>query len=222
MKKCSLYFAKLILWIFNLLSLLIGLTFIGLGSWILVSLKDYEDFLENQIISAPIILITTGAVIVVVSFFGCYGSWRESRCLLKTFSACLFVIIILELAFGCLAAVYFGDFENAIRNEMIDTMNLIRDSDDSEWVKQSWDAMQDELSCCGVGGPRDWITMAQTKIPESCGSNTVGCFSALTDFVGEHTKTLIGLAFGLLSIEILGIILAVCLDVGISREYYGY
>lgn len=57
----------------------------------------------------------------------------------------MFVIIILELAFGCLAAVYFGDFENAIRNEMIDTMNLIRDSDDSEWVKQSWDAMQEEV-----------------------------------------------------------------------------
>lgn len=68
---------------------LIGLTFIGLGSWILLSLKDYEDFLENQIISAPIILITTGAVIVVVSFFGCYGAWRESRCLLKTVSESL-------------------------------------------------------------------------------------------------------------------------------------
>lgn len=60
-----------------------GSCFLGLGLWLKLSYEGYASLLpENAGLSADCILITFGVLSLIISFFGCCGSWFQSRCLL--------------------------------------------------------------------------------------------------------------------------------------------
>lgn len=60
-----------------------GILLIVVGSILNVQFKDYLDFQGNTSISnSAIFIITFGVSITVISFFGCTGSLRESRCMM--------------------------------------------------------------------------------------------------------------------------------------------
>lgn len=64
-----------------------GSCFLGLGLWLRLSYEGYASLLpENAGLSADCILMTFGVLSLVISFFGCCGSWFQSRCLLSIVS----------------------------------------------------------------------------------------------------------------------------------------
>lgn len=70
-----------------------GSCFLGLGLWLKLSYEGYASLLpENAGLSADCILITFGVLSLIISFFGCCGSWFQSRCL-------LIMVNILEIFF---------------------------------------------------------------------------------------------------------------------------
>ncbi|CAH0556035.1 unnamed protein product [Brassicogethes aeneus] len=137
MKSCSLSFIKLLLFVFNIVFCIIGIAFIGVGAYILTSLKDVKTFLDTGIIHSSGILIATGVIIFVISFFGCCGAKRESRCMLNTFIAFLVAVIILEIAVGVMAALYKQNFKDAFKDAMTKS---IQDKNNPD--KDAWDGIQ--------------------------------------------------------------------------------
>lgn len=69
-------------WI-NLIFWLCGCAFLGIGLWLRFSHEGYATLLpQHAALSADSLLITVGVMSFVVAFFGCCGSWFESRFLL--------------------------------------------------------------------------------------------------------------------------------------------
>lgn len=72
-----------------------GSLFLALGIWLKLSYQGYATLLPNHIfLSADTIFIIIGVLSFVVTFFGCCGSWFESRCCLILVSRdCLLLLL---------------------------------------------------------------------------------------------------------------------------------
>lgn len=67
---------------FNFLQLC-GCAFLGVGVWLHLSYEGYATLYPSHSgLSADKICIFLGSMAMIISFFGCLGSWCESRCCL--------------------------------------------------------------------------------------------------------------------------------------------
>lgn len=58
---------------------------LGVGGWLYHSHNGYTTLLpQYALVGADSLLLSIGAALFVVTFFGCCGSWCQSRCLLVT------------------------------------------------------------------------------------------------------------------------------------------
>lgn len=67
----------------NILIWICGCGFLGLGLWLHFSYKGYATLLpEHAFLSADALFLSVGALSLLISFFGCCGSWFQSRALI--------------------------------------------------------------------------------------------------------------------------------------------
>ncbi|XP_068800178.1 tetraspanin-33 isoform X2 [Struthio camelus] len=69
-------------------------------------LKHAEAAMACLAVDPAILLIVVGVLMFLITFCGCIGSLRENICLLQTFSVCLTVVFLLQLAAGVLGFVF--------------------------------------------------------------------------------------------------------------------
>ncbi|XP_012892687.1 PREDICTED: tetraspanin-33-like [Dipodomys ordii] len=69
-------------------------------------MKHAEAALACLAVDPAILLIVVGVLMFLLTFCGCIGSLRENICLLQTFSLCLTIVFLLQLAAGVLGFVF--------------------------------------------------------------------------------------------------------------------
>lgn len=68
---------------FAFLLQLCGSAFLGIGIWLHMSYQGYATLYPQHLgLSADALFITIGSLSLLISFFGCCGSWFENRCCL--------------------------------------------------------------------------------------------------------------------------------------------
>ncbi|CAG9860725.1 unnamed protein product [Phyllotreta striolata] len=234
MENCGMSLIKYLLFIFNFLFALSGLGVIITGAVVLSNVSDFNHFLSSDLLGPPVVLIVAGVIVFVIAFLGCFGAIKESYNMLMAFGGLLIIIFIMEIAVGVTAAVYRKDFQENLKQSLLDSIKRYTNGDvDSE--KMPWHNVQQKLKCCGVNGPADWQGQ---NIPLSCCTEeqqqeTVqyctdygvgnymyqkGCFAYLTEQVEQNAKVLVGVGIGIAFIEIIGIVLACWLAFTIKKE----
>jgi len=64
---------------------LLGCAILGIGIWLQVSKGTYASLAPTyNVLSATILLIAAGILVLIVGFFGCCGAIMESKCMLVT------------------------------------------------------------------------------------------------------------------------------------------
>ncbi|KAI8488105.1 Tetraspanin-8 [Branchiostoma belcheri] len=112
---------KYLLFFFNFLFWVAGLFLVGVGIWIRVDdnalkiLHNLDNLDETVVYAGCYAFIGVGAVALVVGFFGCCGAVMENKCLLGTFFACLFVLLIAEVGVAIYAVVKKPDAEKFLK-----------------------------------------------------------------------------------------------------------
>ncbi|XP_023445919.1 tetraspanin-33 isoform X2 [Dasypus novemcinctus] len=104
-------------------------------------------------VDPAILLIVVGVLMFLLTFCGCIGSLRENICLLQTFSICLTVVFLLQLAAGVLGFV-FSDKARGKVSEIINNA-IVHYRDDLD-LQNLIDFGQKKFSCCGGISYRDW------------------------------------------------------------------
>lgn len=167
---------KYFLFATNFLIFILGLVVLGCGIWVLVDRPSFFDIIDRAseacgdgcdgfdaadislYTSAGYIMVVISAFVVLVSFFGCCGAWKESKCMLGTYFTIILALFIVMLVGAILG--YSGDFEKTIKNPLKKALNEYDDqpgTDDSKKaLKSIWNEVQKELKCCGVDGVNDW------------------------------------------------------------------
>ncbi|XP_053975816.1 CD63 antigen-like [Hylaeus anthracinus] len=224
---------KYLTFLFNLIFAITGIVFIAVGTVILVVYSGYNNFMDSWFFVAPVLMIVVGAVVFIVSFFGCCGAVKENHCMIITFSVLLLLIFALELGAGISGYMMRGKVQDMVESRMNTTMESYMTNDD---IHRSWDIMQHDLQCCGMISSNDWsrFGFVDNIVPNSCcrevpkGSecdlNSIyiyenGCMHNLQQAIEHNALILGGVGIGIAIIQLIGVIFACCLARSIRREY---
>ncbi|XP_065350125.1 tetraspanin-9-like [Cloeon dipterum] len=172
-------FAKGLLIFFNLLISINGLIILGVG----VFLKVQKDVATDDWNAQAIAFIFIGGTVFAISFLGCCGAVKKSKCMLYTFGSILIVIFILQTI---IAIVLLTSKDKIIEHLKYDVFaNATAENRENEVVK----SIQTNLKCCGINGTEDWGT-----VPDSCKYSEPGENESVvvyTDGCGEKIEALV-------------------------------
>ncbi|XP_063712647.1 tetraspanin-1-like [Symsagittifera roscoffensis] len=102
---CCLIITKVFFFIFSLV-ILVGAVFIFGLQFYALKLYDYNASAETYSISRVSVNLLGGAALLgILGFLGCYGTWKKSKCILYLFAVFLCIVIFAEVALCLLALV---------------------------------------------------------------------------------------------------------------------
>jgi len=175
---------KYILFAFNFIFVALGIVLLAVGISTKTGFSNHLKFIDPKVLNyPPNLFIAAGAIIFIIAFLGCYGSWRESHCMMITYSVLLALLLVLELAAAFSAFALKDDVEHIFRTGLEDSQSKYNTSATDDYgreVTQAWDAMQNEWKCCGTSNYTDWGLHSElTYVPDSCCiDDTKGCAQA--------------------------------------------
>jgi len=174
---CGATCAKIVLIIYNIIFLLSGLCLIGLGIWLVVDGRvqnlvslSYNGSNSNLLRNAAIILITMGALVVVISVIGFIGAITESVILLTIYIVFLVVIFCGEICGGVIAIAFKDKIVYSLKGILGEQLDKqLAQSSTSHYynpgpnntcftsdVGYFWDWAQITFKCCGINNNADF------------------------------------------------------------------
>ncbi|XP_052630533.1 tetraspanin-8 [Harpia harpyja] len=232
---------KYSMFIFNFLFWVCGSVILGVSVWIRVS-KDVQQELDidSSLFAGVDLLIAVGSIIMVLGFLGCCGAIKESRCMLLLFFIGLLLILILQVTGGILGAVYRSQIEASLNKTLLASVNSLQSStEESKVFQENFQKFERMNECCGLlNGPADW----GKNFNAASGSNKVcacepedrptdlcttfqgryvyktPCGEVIVKYLKDHLLIIMGIAFGLAVIEILGLGFSMSLYCQIQRK----
>lgn len=240
---CGKTFLRNVIYVFNLIFFLSGACFLGTGIYVMLSRHSFVSLLGGTMFPVTtFLLIGTGALILIISFIGCFGACQENRCLLFTYAFFLLLIFLLEAVAGVLSYMYNGVIHEELSRNLNKTMMENYKFDTS--ITTAIDEMQLEFRCCGAQSFEDWrhskwIKMSEDplKTPDSCckspsnlcaerdhpsNINYIGCSRRLEQVTKESLILIGGIGLGFCCIQVIGLIFACCLIRKIKESKYRY
>jgi len=194
--KYSFAFVNLLIWAF-------ACALLGIGIYALVGndMGKISELIGTDLLKGTaIIMIVAGTMIFLISFLGCCGAFKESKCLLGTFFCFVFILFILTAAGTVVGFVVgSGTILDDLSTELKKSITKYNQGD-KETV-EAFDYMQQQFTCCGADGPGDW-----TRKPDSCFTDntrtkpvfTEGCVTELKTFIEDNSKLFGGITIGVL------------------------
>ncbi|XP_014767493.1 CD9 antigen [Octopus bimaculoides] len=213
---CSENCMKYILFFFNLIIFILGIAGVALGSILLakkdlimkgldgIQMEDVLDGFSNDTIKAgAIVLIIASVVVVLIAFFGCFGAWKESSCLLGTYSTIMAVILTLQVAVFIMIIVARPKFEETIK----ESLQKLFDKSKSKEQKEIVERLFNENECCGIEKPSD-----VDKYNFVCKNKSwPGCYTKVKESISKNLPAAIGIAIAIILVQLFLIVFACCL-----------
>ena len=135
-----------------------GCAVLGIGIYALVDGADLVDIVESAdadvslkvFTSAAIILIVVSVFVVILTFFGCCGAIKESKCMLGTYFTlilAMFVVMIVGAVIG------YSQSMDEVRGAVEKSMKKFKDDVDADGVSKeekaitnAWNTLQGDVS----------------------------------------------------------------------------
>jgi CD63 antigen len=191
----------------NVLFLLAGAGLIAVGAYVIATNGGVlSDELSNTTPLA-IMLIVLGGFIFVVSFIGCCGAARESRCLLNTYAIILILLLGSQIAVGVYAFVHKGEVTAKLTQEFWDTKLTLAEQNQIE----------NDFKCCGWTQP-DQSGQCAGSNPNPPFPLSHTCAAAVLAWVHSSLFILALVALGVATIQVFGLIFSCCLSAAINAS----
>ena len=229
---CCAPLLSFFLYLFNLLFFLIGAAFVAFGTYVVVSMEIYINFLEeslrdkdNNLAIMTYSILIIGAVLLIVSFVGCIGLYKKNKCMMNTFTILLSFVLIGQIGLVALVYILKAHVYSIIENGMRKTLN---DRANGSNAKLFWDKVQGEFSCCGINDPNDWkngtIPATCCQIESSSCQETSkdlhksGCLKKFRGHLEDNMFLLGYIGIGIAAVEVITIITACLLANNYGRK----
>ncbi|KAK7108387.1 tetraspanin-33-like [Littorina saxatilis] len=170
--------AKYGLFVVNFLVWVAGGALMGVGTWSHIQRTSLAAF-DHVTVDIAYLLIGIGAVMFVVSLFGCVGALRENLCLLKSFIIAVVIVFVAQMVAGVLAFVLLDTVEDNMMDFVQRAVTTYHTPLADDNVDTAMDTLQREYSCCGGASYRDWeasplyncsslSSVTACEVPPSC------------------------------------------------------
>uniref|UniRef100_A0A0A9YU81 Tetraspanin n=1 Tax=Lygus hesperus TaxID=30085 RepID=A0A0A9YU81_LYGHE len=215
---------KFVLFVFNFLCALVGLTVLGVSIWMFLKSSNFNNVLHGEVSATVITMMVLGGVTFVIAFLGCCGAVKEDPCFITTYAILLTVILVGQLVVAGIAVYFFKG--KSLELEM--KKNLENAFGNYKENKKFIDDMQQEYHCCGYDGP----SSVTGDLPPSCCHNPsdVGlscprdqafpkdCRGPALGEMKHALKVIAITLFVIVGVELLCIICAFCVASSIRKE----
>ncbi|XP_043971735.1 CD82 antigen [Gambusia affinis] len=160
--------------VLNSVFLVLGLSVMGCGIWILFDSGSFLNVLSSEelkVVAAGLFII--GGVVALVSLTGCTGAALEKRFLLLVYLCFLIALVLGQLYVTVLLLLY----RNRIDGSLAQTVNNIisQYGNGSSRADRIMDNIQHFTNCCGVNGPDDWLKNSFIQTLNLTGRNVLPC-----------------------------------------------
>ncbi|KAM3927178.1 tetraspanin-7-like [Leptodactylus fuscus] len=236
---------KLSLMAFSFIFWAAGLTMVTVGIWAKISLEKYLVLSTNNYPNTPLILLVSGATVLLWGFLGCISAAVEKQCLLRIYGVFQLVVLFTGLAAGLSGLFYRRDIAEGFQSGL---QSAVLSYSEDEKKADALDAIQRALRCCGVHSYHDWIespwSLEQQEthlrhnngsVPSSCCKtrrgcrnnplllealtiHREGCFKKVCDFVSDNMFYIATVALGIAFMQIVGIVLSCLLATKITSQ----
>nr|XP_005988136.2 PREDICTED: tetraspanin-10 [Latimeria chalumnae] len=192
-------YMKYLMFLFNFFTVL-GIFILAVGIWGLI---DKESLVEEQIsyigTDPMLFFVLVGVIVSVMSFSGCMGALRENECLLKFFTLCIVLFVVLEVLGGIIVYTLRKQIWEHLENGIQMAVRRYQDDPDLRFII---DEIQMGLKCCGVKSYHDWernlYFNCSSPGVHACGVPASCCIDPLEN--GTVTNSQCG--FGTLHLEV--------------------
>jgi len=192
----------------NFLFMLFGLTLLGVGIYMFVTLTNVKSLLSMGL---PIALLIIGTFICMLSCFGCCGAIKRSKPLLLIYLALLLLIILAQILIGWYGYTQTSSLENDLYSQWKGASNSDRN------------ALQDEFNCCGFYNSTDYPgSNCNTTITPTTPTDLKGCEAKIKDLCKTYLKVIIVLGSIFAVIELIGLITSCLFYCCLSCCYESY
>ncbi|KAG9354983.1 hypothetical protein JZ751_001696 [Albula glossodonta] len=168
---CGIITSKTVLLLLSLIFWAAGGALAYVGSYVLRSYNNFDNFLEDKYTLIPAaIIIGVAVVMFIIGTVGCCATLRESKVGLGFF---LFIILLI-LAAEITAFVFGFIYRGRIKGDLEKTMTEVFQKYDGQSSEtRAVDYLQEQLQCCGVQNYTDWTRMPwfqshNSTVPTSC------------------------------------------------------
>lgn len=230
--------------ILNIFFLLIGLTLIGLGIWLVVSQNDFDFLTGTQYASGGVLIIIAGVITTIISAIGIVGGAGMWSGVLITYIVIMIVIVVLEIVAGILGFVFQDEIGDVAEERTLDAIRRYRVDNDTERendVNNFIEFLQDRFDCCGFNNSDDWFDSVffndTMMFPPSClcmpGTAAERCFEhpltqqiiysqacgdSLNDFLDDNLAAIAGIGTAVGVFELFGIGIAIGLCICVCKD----
>ncbi|XP_046904462.1 tetraspanin 36 [Hypomesus transpacificus] len=180
---CGIITSKSVLLLLSLIFWAAGGSLVYVGSYVIRSYNNFDNFLEDRFTLIPaIIIISVGVVMFAIGLVGCCATLKESKVGLSFFFLVILVVFAAEVAAMALGFLY----QSRIKGDLELSMNNVfmkYDGNNSE--TRAVDYLQRQLQCCGVQTYTNWtstpwFTGHNDSVPVSCcKANSTECTGRL-------------------------------------------
>lgn len=169
--SCGMKFTRILLFIFNIVFWLLGVTVLGVGIKSRVDGGSWEGLVKDKVITnAANLMIASGIIVAIIGFVGCCGAIKKNTCMLMSYAILIFLIFILEIAAGAYAYTKKDKVEKDLETNLKDVINNSygQELDADKLLTEAVDWFQQKVECCGIQTYEDWKRTAwykNTSIP---------------------------------------------------------
>jgi len=185
-------FFKVILYILNTLFLMLGIAILGLGAW---AVAEGEQYSITTTVAVSVIVL--GAVIFLISFFGCFGTWKVNKCILYTYAFLLLAILIILLVIGIVAFLNEDFLKGLASDGWNDSSNDTRS------------LIETRFNCCGFHNTTDRPYANGTFNCSIYHYNISGCEEQILSDLNDFFTPMAAVGFTLVGLMLIGIIFAI-------------
>ncbi|KAH0628617.1 hypothetical protein JD844_009976 [Phrynosoma platyrhinos] len=202
-----------------------GLVLLGVGIWVKVDSTSFVKVLGEatphlmQLINVGYLCIAVGTFLLLMGFMGCWGSVKESKCLLLVFFVFTLTLFIVEVA-GAVVVLAFSSVADIFIEHLKKwaMKSLEEDYERQEDLTAIWNTTMKELKCCGFNNYTDfsnsYFYQTHMEYPSVCclddkpcqeseiDSNKQGCLHAFQVFLSKNGKIVGGVALGIGVLEL--------------------
>jgi len=177
---CGTTLVKYLLFLFNFVFVVGGITLVALGALTYTKFEHYDDLMEQIGVAGfrgpPIAMMIGGGIVFFIAFLGCCGAIRESPFMMSAYGTILTILLIVQIGAVIAAALYKDDAEKALKNGFVDSMAKYGGSSEKDKeITTTWDNMQERIQCCGTDSYNDWNNVSKPVPPTCCKAGKESC-----------------------------------------------
>jgi len=164
--------------------------------------------------------------VFLVAFFGCCGAFKESSCMLRTYSILVLILLALQLFVAYRVYEKPGVIKDAFETRLHE---MVKEYGHNNSSTKFLDEIQSGSLCCGADNADDY-TKVSIKIPNSCckeheqectkeNAYSQGCVSAVVETFNNNLSILKYVGISVIAFQALAILISCCLANNIRRAY---